>query len=167
MLWLAAGLIVPCCGADPPAVGLSDDQLSRPALLQLDQSGLGIALGPLQDLPQQIEDGQQARLGGHELARTQAGQPLDRLLRRWGDIEVRLVPVGHVVFAQPAAVVARPGVEILHGRPGKRPLATPGPQLEEVIIETRGQLPLRERTDVRLDEHPTEEAHDQRRVLGA
>jgi hypothetical protein len=27
MLWVAAELIIPCCGADPPAVGLSDDQL--------------------------------------------------------------------------------------------------------------------------------------------
>src|SRR5215469_12212159 len=71
-----------------------------------------VGLSAVDDLPQQLEDGVQPRLGADELALAQRAHPRQRLLHGGGGVEVRLVGAVRVVLAQPASLRAGPVVEV-------------------------------------------------------
>ena len=100
------------------------------ALFQLGHACFGIGGRALDDLAQQLEDRDQARLGADELTLAQAGQPSQGLLGGRRQVEVRLVAVRWVVLAQPAAILGRPLVEIIAGAAGKCAVAQALAQME-------------------------------------
>ncbi len=76
---------------------------------------------PVADLFEQLEQGQQARLGADEGALGQAAEPGDGLFRGRRQIEIGFVRSLAVELAQPALVVAGPVVEIVQRGAGKGP----------------------------------------------
>ena len=76
------------------------------------RSAPGVGLGAVHDLPQQLENGVQPRLGADELALAQRTHPRQCLLHGGGGVEVRLVSAVRVVLAQPAGFGAGPVVEV-------------------------------------------------------
>ncbi len=148
-----------------PALHLCDLVLELlTAALELGDARRRIERGALDDLPKQVENRHDPRLGRHEGAAPKGGEPLDRPLRAGRDVEMRLVRVRRVVLAQPAVPLVRPLVEVLvrAAREGVRALDLA--QAKEGVLQLRSHGRLRERANVRRDEDFVEKAGDERRV---
>ena len=135
---------------------------ARPAVLR-------VGLGAEDDLPKQVEDRVQPRLGAHELAfcagcRPTAAPSPPREWRRSG--ARRCLPGSTCAASRPPARPSRPG------RPSPawgtwRRLAAALVQRVQLVVQTAGQFGRGDRPDVVGDEHLMQEAQHQRRVVRA
>ena len=149
-------------GLDPRDLGVDLGALA----VQLGQPHLRVGLAALVHLAQQVEQGQQARLGADEAARLQAGQPGDGAFGRRGQVEVRLVRAGGVELAQPGALVGRPVVQVLgRGLRVGRASALFAQRVQR-IFQRLGQVGLPEHAHVGQHEDAVQEARHQRRRIG-
>jgi hypothetical protein len=135
------------------------------ALFQLGDASLGIGRGSLDHLSQQFEHRNQARFGADKLALAQTQKPRQCLLSCRCQVEMRLVAVGWVVLAQPAAIFGRPVVEILARTARKGAVAQPLTQMEEVVVQLGDELLSRDGAQIGLDEAAVKEASHKRRVV--
>ena len=134
---------------------------------ELRDARFGVRLGALAHLSQQIEEREQPRLGAHEAAIGQRGEPGYRFLGGRSEVEMRLVGIGRIELAQPPPLRARPIIEVVNRRPGKCVRPQPLPQREQLVFQRLGQVTLRQRSLVGRDEHPLQEARHQRCVVRA
>jgi hypothetical protein len=109
---------------------------------QLGNACIRIGLGALAHLPQEFEQGQQARFRPHEGALGQARQPGNRLFGGGGQIEMGFVRSGGIKLAQPPFFVVRPVVEVLLGRFGECVIPQALPQGEQFILQRFHQVGL-------------------------
>jgi hypothetical protein len=127
----------------------------------------GVGLAALAHLLEQLEQGQQARLGADEAAFGKRLQPGDRLLGGRHEVEMRFVRALRVELAQPALVVRRPVVEVVERRFRESRGAEALAQAIELVFERFGQSACAHHPHIRRDEHALQKARHQRRVLGA
>jgi hypothetical protein len=114
---------------------------------------------------EQIEHQPEPRLRTDEAALLEPREPLDRALRGGRQVVMRLVRVRRIVPAQPAARVVSPVGEILFRRARRHLVAEPFAQMMQPVVQARNRVLLAQRTHVRADEAPMQEADHDRRVL--
>jgi hypothetical protein len=86
---------------------------------------------------QQIEYRQQARFGTDEIALPQAVQPRQRSFGRSSEIVVGLILASRIIFAEPAAFVGGPIVELRGRRLGEKHVAGTRMQVIQVVVQLR------------------------------
>lgn len=138
----------------------------RLAFLQFGNARARVQLGAVDNLAQQIEHRHQARFGADELALPQRQQPVDGLLGGRGEVIMGLVLAARVIFAQPAALVGSPVVQICRGRLREEHFSSHFMQVKKVVIQLRRQLLPRDGAHVRRNETMMQEAGDHRSVIG-
>lgn len=100
-------------GIEPPVAKPGDLGIERSHLpLELGDAHLGIGLGRLHNLAQQLKDRQEPRLGTDELALAEALDPLDDLLGGGRQIVLRLAARGRTRTKRP--VPSEPGNRLLY-----------------------------------------------------
>ena len=137
------------------------------ALSKLRNSHLRVGFRALVHLPQQLEQGPQARLRPDEAAFRERGEPGDCLLGCRGEVELGLVGVLAVELAQPPLLRTRPVVEIVQGGSREHVGTQAFAQGVQLVFQRLGQIALRQHPLVRRDEHSIQKARRQRRVIGA
>ena len=133
-----------------------------PLALQVGHTCCRVALGCGNELAQQVEDRDKARLRADELALGETVEPRNRFFGRGRDIEMRLVAVRGIVLSQPGMAVGRPVVEVGLRRSRKGVLALLPTQMKQQVIELCRQFWLRQRALVGRHERAMQEARDER-----
>ena len=135
--------------------------------MKLRDPRLRVGLGALAHLPEQLEQGEEPRLGADEAPFGERPEPRDGLLGRGGQIEPGLVGVVSVELAEPPPLRGRPVVQIVERGPRKRVRAEALAKREQRVFQPFGQLALREHAFVGGDERAMQEARDERGVVRA
>jgi hypothetical protein len=147
--------------ADPGDVGI-DVGL---ALLKFGDAGTRIQLGAVDDLLEQVEYAHQARFRADEMPLAEAVQPFQGQFGRRSQVVMGFVLPLRIIFAQPAAFVGSPVVQVTGGGFWKQVFAAGFMQLEQVVVELGHQLLARDRPGIRRDEAAVQETCDHRRVV--
>jgi hypothetical protein len=135
------------------------------AALQLGDARLRVGFAAFAHLLEQLEEGEQARLGADEAARGKRIEPGDGLLGGRREVEMRFVRALRVELAQPALVVGRPVVEVVERRFREQLGAAAIAQRKQLVFQRFGQIRLCHHPHIRSDEHALQEARHQRSVI--
>ena len=126
-----------------------------------------VLVGALIDLPQQLEQREQARFGSYEGSSGQGNQPANGLFGSRRQVEMRLVRIFGVVLSKPAVFRICPVIKVL-GRGLREGLGAQAfAQYEQLVLQCFGEVALRCCASVRFQEIALQKTRHQRRVVRA